>query len=549
LKIVLAEKVSPATLAVFQQEPGWQIVTPDQIKNGLAAELHDADALVVRSAVQVDAKLLESAPKLRVIGRAGVGVDNIDTDAATHRGIVVMNTPGANAVAVAELTLGLMISLARAIPRANSTMHQAKWEKKSLQGSELRGKTLGIVGLGRIGLEVARRASSFGMHLIGYDPFVAPVIARENNVALVPIDEIFKSSDYLTLHVGLTTQTEGLINQTSIRIMKKGIRIINCARGELIVEQALADAIRSGHVAGAALDVFHQEPLKDSPFFNLENVILSPHIAGATDEAQEAIGIQLAMQVRDYLKLGVVQNAVNLPSLSHEEYKEIAPYIEMAERLGHFLSHATPGNLENIQITYTGRLASGKTDLIRNAAIAGIFNGTDGEGTTATANRINAAAIAAERGIRIQEDKKEFTTGGVGSVLKLVLHSSDGDTSASATVLHGNSPRLLSYDGIDIEAPLNGTLVAIRNHDVPGVVGRIGTILGKHSVNIANFALGRATDPVRTTTDRSLRVPQGQAIAVVQIDVPNAASTTDAIEALRKVEAIASVRLIELGKL
>jgi D-3-phosphoglycerate dehydrogenase len=544
LKIVLAEKVSPATLAVFQQEPGWQIVTPDQIKNGLAAELADADALVVRSAVQADAKLLESAPKLRVIGRAGVGVDNIDTDAATHRGIVVMNTPGANAVAVAELTLGLMISLARAIPRANATMHNAKWEKKSLQGSELRGKTLGIVGLGRIGLEVARRASSFGMHLIGYDPFVAPVIARENNVALVPIDEILKSSDYLTLHVGLTTQTEGLINQTSIRIMKKGIRIINCARGELIVEQALADAIKSGHIAGAALDVFHQEPLKDSPFFGLDNVILSPHIAGATDEAQEAIGIQLAMQVRDYLKLGVVQNAVNLPSLSHEEYIEIAPYIEMAERLGHFLSHATPGNLENIQINYTGRLASGKTDLIRNAAIAGIFNGTDGEGT-ATANRINAAAIAAERGIRIQEDKKEFTTGGVGSVLKLVLHSSDGDTSASATVLHGTSPRLLSYDGIDIEAPLHGTLVAIRNHDVPGVVGRIGTILGEHSVNIANFALGRAAG----TSARSQRVPQGQAIAVVQIDVPSAASATAAVEALRKVEAIASVRLIELGKL
>ncbi len=487
---------------------------------------------------------LPSAPKLRVIGRAGVGVDNIDTDAATHRGIVVMNTPGANAVAVAELTLGLMISMARSIPRANSTMHAAKWEKKSLQGSELRGKTLGIVGLGRIGLEVARRAAGFGMQLIGYDPFVAPVIARENNVALVPIDEIFKSSDYLTLHVGLTTQTEGLINATSIRIMKKGIRIINCARGELIVEQALAEAIQSGHVAGAALDVFHQEPLKDSPFFSLDNVILSPHIAGATDEAQEAIGIQLAMQVRDYLKLGVVQNAVNLPSLSHEEYIEVAPYIEMAERLGHFLSHATPGNLENIQITYTGRLASGKTDLIRNAAIAGIFNGTDGEATTA--NRINAAAIAAERGIRIQEDKKEFTTGGVGSVLKLVLHSSDGDTSASATVLHGNSPRLLSYDGIDIEAPLHGTLVAIRNHDVPGVIGRIGTILGEHGLNIANFALGRAADPTRS---RAQRVPQGQALAVVQIDVPNAAAATAAIEALRKVEAIASVRLIELGKL
>ena len=539
MKIVLAEKVSPATLAVFQQEPGWQIITPDQIKNGLAAELADADALVVRSAVQADAKLLESAPRLRVIGRAGVGVDNIDTDAATRQGIVVMNTPGANAVAVAELTLGLMISLARSIPRANSTMHEGKWDKKTLQGSELRGKTLGIVGLGRIGLEVARRAASFGMDIIGYDPFVAPVIARENGVTLVNIDDIFKQSDYLTLHVGLTTQTEGLINQTSLRIVKKGIRIINCARGELIVEAALAEALKSGQVAGAALDVFHQEPLKDSPFYALDNVILSPHIAGATDEAQEAIGIQLAMQVRDYLKLGVVQNAVNLPSLSHEEYKELAPWIDMAERLGRFLSHATPGNLENIQIAYTGRIASGKTDLIRNAAIAGIFSGTDGEGSTA--NRINAAAIAADRGIRIQEDKKEFTTGGVGSVLKLVLHSSDGDTSASATVLHGNSPRLLSYDGIDIEAPLHGTLVAIRNHDVPGVIGQIGTILGKHSLNIANFALGRST--------RSQRVPQGQAIAVVQIDVPSASSANAAVEALRKVDAIANVRLIELGKL
>jgi len=539
MKIVLAEKVSPATLAVLKQEPGWNVVTADQIAKlgpgGLEAELADADGLVVRSAVQVDAKLLESAPNLRVIGRAGVGVDNIDTDAATHRGIVVMNTPGANAVAVAELTLGLMISMARAIPRANATMHAAKWEKKSLQGSELRGKTLGIIGLGRIGLEVARRALSFGMELIGYDPFIAPVIARENEVTLVPIDEIFKKSDYLTLHVGLTTQTEGLINATSLRIMKPGIRIVNCARGELIVDEALAEAIRSGHVAGAALDVFRDEPLKDSPYFDLDNVLLSPHVAGSTNEAQEAIGIQLAMQVRDYLKLGVVQNAVNLPSLSHEEYGKIAPYIDMAERLGLFLSHAAPGNLENIQITYAGRIAQGKTDLIRNAAICGVFANSE------VVNRINAAAIAQERGIRIQEDKKEFTTGGSGSTLKIVLHSSDGDATASATVLHGNSPRLLTYDGIDIEAPLNGTLVTIRNHDVPGVVGRIGTILGEHSLNIANFALGRST--------RSQRVPQGQALAVVQIDVQDPSDANAAIEALRKVEAIASVRLVELEKL
>ena len=378
MKIVLAEKVSPATLAVFQQEPGWQIISPDQIKNGLAAELADADALVVRSAVQADAALLASAPKLRVIGRAGVGVDNIDTDAATHHGIVVMNTPGANAVAVAELTIGLMISMARSIPRANGTMQAGQWDKKALQGTELRGKTLGIVGLGRIGLEVARRARAFGMTLIAFDPFLAPAIARENGVILVPIDEIFTESDYLSLHVGLTPQTEGLINQLSIGIMKPGIRIINCARGELIVDEALAEALKSGKVAGAALDVFRTEPLKESPYHGLGNVLLSPHIAGATDEAQEAIGIQLAMQVRDYLKLGVVQNAVNVPSLSREEYVEAAPYIEMAERLGQFLAHAAPGNLETVQITYSGRLATGKTDLIRNAALCGILADEEG---------------------------------------------------------------------------------------------------------------------------------------------------------------------------
>ena len=543
MKIVLAEKVSPATLAILNAEPGWTCITADKIKS-LPEELANADALIVRSAVQADAALLEHAPKLRVIGRAGVGVDNIDTAAATHRGIVVMNTPGANAVAVAELTLGLMISMARSIPRASESMHSGVWDKKALQGSELRGKTLGIVGLGRIGLEVALRAAAFGMDLIAYDPFIAPVIAREHNVTLTSLDQVFNSADYLTLHVGLTTQTEGMINATSIAIMKPGIRIINCARGELIVDSALADALKSGKVAGAALDVFSKEPLRESVYHGLPNVLLSPHIAGATDEAQEAIGIQLAKQIRDYLKLGVVQNAVNLPSLTHEEYLEIGPFIDMAARLGAFLSHSTPGNLESVHFTYSGRIATAKTDLIRNAAVAGIFADTEGGNGV---NRINAAAIAQERGIRIQEDKKEFVIGGSGSVLKLVLHYAISgeqgcDTSASATVLHGTQPRLLTYDGIDIEAPLNGTLVVIRNHDVPGVVGRIGTILGENQINIANFALGRSSD------SRSQRVPQGQAIAVVQIDVPTPATAAPALAALRQVEAIANVRLVELAK-
>jgi D-3-phosphoglycerate dehydrogenase len=542
LKIVLAEKVSPATLAILQKEPGWNCVTADQITD-LPAELADADALIVRSAVQADAALLAHAPKLRIIGRAGVGVDNIDAAEATRRGIVVMNTPGANAVAVAELTLGLMISMARSIPRANATMHAAKWDKKSLQGSELRGKTLGIVGCGRIGLEVARRARAFGMTILGYDPFIAPVIARENNITLVPIDEIFAESDFLSLHVGLTPQTEGLINKHSIAIMKKGIRIINCARGELIVDEALAEAIQSGHVAGAALDVFRQEPLKESPYFALDNVLLSPHIAGSTDEAQEAIGIQLANQVRDYLKLGVVQNAVNVASLTEEEYAEVSPYIEMANRLGQLLGHAAAGCIESITLTYSGRIAQLKTDMIRNAAIAGVLQGADG------VNRINATAVAQERGIRIQEDKREHVAGGTGATLRLALHwasgGQQGDWTGLATVLHGNSPRLLSYDGIDIEAELAGTLVIIRNQDVPGVIGRIGTLLGEAQLNIANFALGRAK-----ATNIS-RVPAGHALAVVQLDIsPTAQDELEqALRALRTVDAITSVRTVELGPL
>jgi D-3-phosphoglycerate dehydrogenase len=555
LKIVLAEKVSPATLSILQSEPGWNCITADQIAQlpgGLKEALADADALIVRSAVQADAALLAYAPKLRIIGRAGVGVDNIDAAEATRRGIVVMNTPGANAVAVAELTLGLMISMARKIPQANASMHQARWDKKSLQGSELRGKTLGIIGCGRIGLEVARRAKAFGMNLIGYDPFLAPVIARENNITLVPIDEIFAESDFLSLHVGLTPQTEGLINKHSLAIMKKGIRIINCARGELIVDEALAEAIRSGHVAGAALDVFRQEPLKQSPYFGLDNVLLSPHIGGSTDEAQEAIGIQLANQVRDYLKLGVVQNAVNVSSLSEEEYAEVSPYIEMADRLGQLLGHATSsvdtgGSIESIALTYNGRLAHLKTDMIRNAAIAGILHGADG------VNRINAAAAAAERGIRIQEDKREYIPGGTGASLRLSIHWSrktatgtdSGEWTGLATVLHGHSPRLLSYDGIDVEAELSGTLVVIRNQDVPGVIGRIGTVLGEAKLNIANFALGRAKP------SKASRAPEGHALAVVQLDVPSAAlpELDTALNALRKVEAITSVRTVELGKL
>jgi D-3-phosphoglycerate dehydrogenase len=528
MKIVLAEKVSPATLAVFAAEPGWEVLTHDKLPDGLPAALAEADALVVRSAVQVDDALMEHAPKLRVIGRAGVGVDNIDAEAATRRGIVVMNTPGANAVAVAELTIGLMLGLARKLPAANSTMHAGKWEKKSLQGAELRGKTLGILGLGRIGLEVAKRAKGFGLEIIGSDPFVSAAVARESGIKLVTLDELIAGSDYITLHVGLTPQTVGVINAKTIAAMKKGVRIINCARGELVDDAALVAALKSGQVAGAALDVFAVEPPQDSPYASLDNVILTPHIAGSTAEAQEAVGVQIAMQVREYLKLGVVQNAVNLPSLSHEEYVQLAPYIDLAGRLGSFLAQAGKGGgIESIHLVYGGSLAEAKTDLVRNAAIEGLLQGSE------NVNRINAAAVAQERGIRVHEEKQESRRGGAATVLTLELHGASGGHHAIATVIHAEQPRLLEFDGIDIEAPLEGNLLVCRNFDVPGVIGKIGTILGEHGVNIANFALGR---------ERSGPKPV-KALAVVQVDAP---VSDKVLDALHTIEALLEAKLVTL---
>lgn len=552
MKIVIAEKVSPATLAVLRAEADWQILAHDELEKagGLAASLADADGLIVRSAVQADEALLAAAPRLRVIGRAGVGVDNIDADAATRRGIVVMNTPGANAIAVAELTIGLMLALAREIPRANATMHAGRWEKKSLGGSEVRGKTLGILGLGRIGLEVARRARAFGMQLIGHDPFVAPAVARENEISLVSVEELFRTSDFLTLHVGLTSQTAGIVNASTLATMKPGARIINCARGELIDDAALAAALAAGRIAGAALDVFSSEPLKDSAYFGMDRVLLSPHIAGSTAEAQEAVGIQIAMQVREYLKLGVVQNAVNVPSLTYEEYREIAPFAAMAQKLGSFLAQfaqgtaaqAAPG-LEGIELTYYGRLAETKTELVRNSAVEGVLGGALGH--TDAVNRINAPGIAAERGIRLHEVAQPGAIGAAGSALRITLHTAGRAVSATGTVLHHSphrgqaeaepSARLLSLDGIDIEAPLKGELLTLRNRDVPGVIGRIGTVIGEHGINVANFALGRP--------DTSDAGGPRLALAVIQVE---GGPLEPVLRELSGIEAIAEVHLVRL---
>jgi D-3-phosphoglycerate dehydrogenase len=538
MKIVVAEKISSSAVELLK-EARWTVVTADQLEGKLASHLETADALIVRSAVQVDEALLQHARRLRVIGRAGVGVDNIDLQAATRKGIAVMNTPGANAVAVAEHTLALMLAMARHLCRANDLMHAGKWEKKSLQGTELRGKILGIVGLGRIGMEVAKRARAFGMEVIAHDPFVSVAVAKEQGIQPAKLEEVYAAADYLTLHVGLTAQTTGMINTDAISKMKKGVRIVNCARGELVNEADLAQELKQGQVAVAALDVFAEEPPKSSPLAALDNVILTPHIAGSTREAQEAVGYQIALQVKEYLKHGVFQNAVNVPSVSHDEYAEMEPYIVLAERLGAFLAQASEGSLEELSIRYSGHIAEWKTELVRNAVIKGILNQTLDE----KANLVNAASIAESRGLRVHEARQSKTR--EGSVLSVLLRTGSEEHLVKGAVLHGHAARLLAIDGIDVEAPLERNLIYMRNRDVPGVIGRVGTILGEHRINIADFSLGRRVGPAKSAVAGAGKksVETREAIAVVHVDgrVPDAV-----LAELRKVPAVEQAKAIRL---
>ncbi|MBV9145796.1 MAG: phosphoglycerate dehydrogenase [Acidobacteria bacterium] len=538
MKILITEKISPAALRVFRDEPEFEVVTPDQITD-LPAAIRDADALVVRSATDVNAKLIDAAQKLRVIGRAGVGVDNVDADAATRKGIVVMNTPGANAVAVAEHTIGLMLSLARFIPRADQTTRAGKWEKKSLQGTELREKTLGIIGLGRVGVEVARRARAFGMKVLAYDPFVSQQLARDLEIDLVALEPLYAASDYISLHVGLTPQTTGMINTGSLAKMKKGVRLVNCARGELIDDAALLGALNSGQVAGAALDVFTHEPPKETALLAAPNVIATPHIAGSTNEAQELVGVQIAMQVKEYLKRGVIQNAVNVPSLSDEEYKEMQPYIDVAERLGLFLGQLSEGNLESISVGYHGKIAEWKTALLRNSVLKGAL-----KQSIDSVNLVNAVSVASERGIQVQEQKK-LEDSSFGNVISLCLRSHEGEHRARAALLH-RSPRLLELDGFHIETPLAGHLTVLRNRDVPGVIGQVGTLLGKNEINIANFALGRSegsASSAAASTSSGAASLRAEAMAVVQTDQP---VSTQALAELKRIPAVVSVKAVEI---
>jgi len=485
MKVIVADKISERGVELLKQT-GWKIVATT--KETLAAELADTDALIVRSATKVTADLLDKAPRLRVVGRAGVGVDNIDLDEATKRGVLVMSTPGGSSVSVAEHTFALLLALVRQVPKFDAAMREGRWEKSS-SGAEVRGKTLGLFGLGRIGSEVARRAAAFDMRVLAFDPYISESAAKELSVALVPMEQLLEESDFISLHMAVSPLTLNMINAQAIAMMKKGVRIVNAARGELINEADLAAALKNGHVAGAALDVFAEEPPKNCPLVGLPNVITTPHIAGSTAEAQEELGTQVAVQVRDYLLEGVIRNAVNLPALSPEQYRRVRPYLALAERLGSLVSQAAATRPARIRIRYAGELAEVGTHLLRNTVLTGLLNAVLDE----KVNVVNAAAVAAARGLTVEEETRRREHGFPHTLEVSALPDVAGSPgfSAEGTVLHDGSPRVVSIDGIALETQLDGTVLYLRNNDQPGVIGHVGTTLGKHGVNIATFALGR----------------------------------------------------------
>ncbi len=484
---------------------------------------------MVRSATQVTPDLLAAAPKLRIVARAGTGVDNIDVPAASARGILVVNAPGANSISVAEHACALMLALARGVPAADRAMKQGKWEKKRFVGTELRGKTLGIAGFGRIGQEVAPRARAFGMRVVAHDPFIAQEVAESMGVELLSLDEVCEVADFLTLHLPSTAETRHVFNDERFARVKPGLRIINTARGDLIDEGALRRAIEQGVVAAAALDVFETEPPVDWTLAQLPQVVATPHIAASTEEAQEQVGLDTAASVRDFLCHGVVRNAVNFPSVHPDELQRLQPWLRLAASLAAIVTQMGAARIEAIALRYYGALADNRAvGVLAASAAAGVLRPILAGGVSI----VNARAAARERGIEIIESRstrpRHFT-----SLVSIKLHTSQGDRWAEGTVFEPNSPRLVSVRGVNVEAPLAGTLLIICNQDQPGVIGEVGSILGSHGVNIANFALGRN---------------ETGAVGVVNVD--EEASKPGALEAalgaIRRVPAVGEAWLVRL---
>jgi D-3-phosphoglycerate dehydrogenase len=520
VRVLIADKMDPRAAAIFRErgiavdeKPG---LSPDEV----AAIIGDYDGVAVRSSTRIGAAAMDAGlPRLKVIGRAGIGVDTIDVPAASARGIVVMNTPFGNSITTAEHAIAMLFALAREIPRADASTQEGKWEKNRFMGVELSGKTLGLIGCGNIGSIVADRAHGLKMKVAAYDPFLSPERAVELGVDKFELDELLARADFITLHTPLTDQTRGILSRDALAKTKPGVRIVNCARGGLIDEAALKDALDSGHVAGAALDVFAEEPARDNALFGTPGLICTPHLGASTNEAQVNVAIQVAEQMSDFLLLGGITNAVNVPSLSAEEAPRLKPYMALAEKLGRLVGQVVGPDIRSIDVEVEGAAAELNIKPVTGAVLAGIMaNWSD------TVNMVNAPYLAKERGLDVREIRS-IQEGDYHTLVAVSVGTDSGPRRVEGTLFGNRAPRLVKIFGIPVEAELNGQMIYIVNTDAPGFIGALGTVLGQGGINIATFNLGRHDEG-------------GEAVALVAVDdpiTPQVSARLSAIPGVREV--------------
>ena len=529
MNVMICDPISPKGIALFQQRPEFKVTVLKQRlpEAELLPLVADVEALVVRSETKVTRKVIEAAPQLKVVGRAGVGVDNVDVDAATQRGIVVMNTPSGNTISTAELTFSMLMALARKIPQAHGSMKAGEWNRKSFSGVELYNKTLGILGMGRIGSEVARRAIVFGMRVLAYDPYLTLSRANALQVELLELDDLLARADFITVHMPMSDETRGMINAAAFAKMKPGARILNCARGGIINETDLLAALQSGKVAGAALDVYETEPPpKDFPLRDLPQVIMTPHLGASTEEAQENVGIEVAEAITDFLVNGVVRNAVNLPNLDAKTYALVKPYLALGEKLGRLAAQLAPKRNDRLVVTYGGKATEVPGDPITRFVLKGFLESAGGKDV----NQVNVRNLAQGLGLRVEEIKSNEETD-FNEWLHLAVYSGDQKVSVGGTIYGAKrQPRIVRVNGHPLEIDPTGVLFFLTNKDRPGIVGQLGTLMGRHNVNIANMSLSRD-------------IAGGRALTVLSLDsVPPAA----VMDELQKDPDIGDVRVVKL---
>jgi D-3-phosphoglycerate dehydrogenase len=505
-KVLIADKLSPAAVAIFKERGVEADVKTGLTKEELLKIVDQYDGIAIRSASKITADVLKAATKLKVVGRAGIGVDNVDIPAATAAGVIVMNTPFGNSITTAEHAISLMLALARELPAANASTQAGKWEKNRFMGVEITGKVLGLIGAGNIGSIVADRAKGLKMRVIAYDPYLSAERAEDLGVEKVSLDDLLARADFITLHVPMTPETKNILSAEAIAKTKKGVRIINCARGGLIDEKALKAALDSGQVAGAALDVFETEPAKENVLFGNEKVVATPHLGASTTEAQENVALQVAEQISDYLLTGAITNALNMPSISASEAQKVGPWIQLASKLGAFAGQLTDSSLTSVEIVYEGIVGQLNTRALSQAALAGLLNPI-----LSGVNMVNAPVIAKERGIKVSETRRDQQGIYEGYIRITVTLGSGSTRRVAGTVFSDGRPRLIQVKDINLEAEFAPHMLYVVNEDKPGFIGKCGTLLGDAKVNIANFTLGRSA-------------PGQDAIALIEVDgaVPDA---------------------------